>query len=800
MVTVETSPLAGLTVVEIGSSLPGALVGQFLADAGADVVVVERQGGSSLRRSAGWPALARGKHSVVLDLAADRPRFDGLVASADVVVSTLSIATTRRLDLEAEQLAAVNPAVVSAAITGWGSTGPWADLPGYEGLVMAKVGLFHAKRRMANRAGPAFVSVPYASWGAAHAALHGILAALVERESSGVGQHVEADLVRGLGSMDIWNWFTELIGVRWPGAYEVVDSFDETGEPASPLPYSLLVAPTKDGHWLQFAQTAPRLFHALLRELELGHLLDDPEWTGIPVLAEQDKRSRLWTMMIDKVRRKTLAEWEQVFARNNMIAAELFRTGREVLAHPQLGFDGRVAVADDPERGPVRQPSTLVHVDGAPLRPARPAPRLGSGDLPTASPRCAPASAAAAPPLSGVTVLEFATMYAAPYGATLLAELGARVIKIETPAGDEIRRLLPFPEAGGAKVMQGKESVAVDLTSPDGKRIVQELAARADIVLQAFRGDAAQRLGIDRATLRRYNPELIYVSAPGYGTTGEWGSRPAYAPSIGAAGGFALTDAPDAAGRAGSVAEIKRTALRLNQATSIAQVNADGVAAVAVASAMLLGLLARRRGRPMGELTTTMLASAAHMMVERTVDHPDQPDSPAVDAELMGTSALYRLYQAADGWVFLAAPTQRDWARLAGSLELEPDTRLATSEGRAEHDQQLRRLLAAKFATRSAAEWEKHLTAAGIGCVQVTQTTPELLFQTDESLASTYCVSAHHPVFDEHLRLAPLVSLSRSSPIAHGGCMAGEHTDDVLAELGYAAEAVARLRAAGVIA
>lgn len=338
---------------------------------------MEPPGGSPLRRTAGWPALARGKRSVPLDLRAEPERLRTLLAGADVLVCTLSPGTARDLGLTADALAARYPALVSAAITGWGRTGPWADLPGYEGLVMAKLGTFHAKRHMGNRPGPAFVSVPYASWGAAHGALQGILAALLERETSGRGQHVETDLVRGLTTLDCWNWYTELVGLRWPGAYEVVEAFDDEGEPVSRLPYTLLVVPTKDGHWLQFAQTAPRLFHAMLRELDLGHLLDAPEWAGLPAVATQDQRSRLWATMLERAGSRTLAEWEQALARNPMLAAERFRTGPEVLDHPQLALDGRVVVAEDPERGPVRQPSTLVHADGAPLRPPAPAPRRG---------------------------------------------------------------------------------------------------------------------------------------------------------------------------------------------------------------------------------------------------------------------------------------------------------------------------------------------------------------------------------------------------------------------------------------
>ena len=117
-------------------------------------------------------------------------------------------------------------------------------------------------------------------------------------------------------------------------------------------------------------------------------------------------------------------------------------------------------------------------------------------------------------------MLEFGSMFAGPYGATLLADLGARVIKVEPLEGDNIRNLVAFPEAGGAKVLQGKESVAIDFTKPEGLELVYELAKRSDIVLQCFRGKAAERAKIDEASLRAVNPDLAFVTTSGYGVDG----------------------------------------------------------------------------------------------------------------------------------------------------------------------------------------------------------------------------------------------------------------------------------------
>jgi crotonobetainyl-CoA:carnitine CoA-transferase CaiB-like acyl-CoA transferase len=804
-------PLAGISVVDLSATLPGAFATQFLADSGADVILVEPPGGSPLRTLAGWPALARGKRSVVLDLddAADRATLDGLLAGADVLVTTFAPAASERLGLTAGRLAEVNPRLVSAAITGWGSTGPWRDLKGYEGLVMAKLGYFHAKRQTTSRPGPGFISVPYASWSAAHAALQGIMAALLEREQSGRGQHVEADLVRGVATLDTWQWFTDLVGQRWPDAYVTVASFDEQGRPAGQLIFPLLIALTKDGHWLQFAQVESRLFRAFLVELSLAPLLAEPKWKKFPELATE-LLEEFWELMLQRVSERTLAEWEQVFATNPNISAELFRAGPATLDHPQLIHDGRVVHVEDPDLGPVRQASTLVHAGGGPLTALRPAPRLDEhADAVREAARAAvrtPVTGEPAPaglPLAGVTVLELGKMFAAPYGATLLGDLGARVIKVESLDGDHIRRLSPFPEVSGAKVMQGKESVTVDIATEDGLRIVRELARHSDVVLQSFRGGAAERLGLDEAALKAVHPDLVYLNAPGYGTDGPYAGRPAYAPSMGAAGGLVLTDVVSSPDGAWSLAEVKKTAVRLLAGSAVAEVQADGVSALAVATGMLLGLLAARRGRPLSNMTTTMIASASHILTDWNVDYAGRPASPAVDPGGHGFSALYRMYRAADGWVFLAAPGEHEWTDLAAALKahvaLEADQRFASARERAGNDAALADVLGSVFATGRKAEWETELTAAGIGCVAVAEHSPALTLMSDEWFAAGYSATAMSPIFDEHRRVAPATGFSRSATKADGGCMLGQHTDAVLREIGYDEAQIADLRQRQVI-
>jgi crotonobetainyl-CoA:carnitine CoA-transferase CaiB-like acyl-CoA transferase len=804
-------PLADLVVVDLSTTLPGAQATQFLADCGAEVIMVEPPDGSPLRELAGWPALLRGKRSVTLDLHddTDLQRLRALLRRADVMVSTMRPATAERIGLTDDALSKAYPRLVAATITGWGSTGPFRDYKGWEALVMAKTGVMHEKRGLATRPGPAFTTFSYASWGAAHAAVQGVLAALLERETSGRGQTVETNLVTGMGSMDPYNWFYEMVLERFPGAFEPMDAaYDDLGRPQAYLIYALLVCPTKDGRWLQFAQVSPKLIGAWLTELDLVKELADPKWQGFPMLPTPELRTEWWDMMIERVGARTLAEWQQAMVDNVDLSGELFRSPQDSLDHPQTAHEGRAATVVDPDLGPVRQPSTLIHADGKPLTELRPAPRPGEHNHSVAfdcvvDAATSPREHRDTPPLTGVTVLEFGSMFAGPYGATLLADLGARVIKVEPLAGDNIRNLVAFPEAGGAKVLQGKESVAIDFTRPEGLGLVYELARRSDIVLQCFRGKAAERSKIDEASLRAVNPGLAFVTTSGYGVDGPFAHRAAYAPSVGAASGLALIDSHDTGEPPADLDDLHRRAVKLHAGGAVPAVQSDGIAAHGVASALLVALYARRRGRTLTNVVTTMLGTVQQAMIGYNASYAARPADAPADELFFGMNAVYRMYGAADGYVFLAAPLPREWPALTKAMspyvDLHADERFADVDSRAVHDNELTAALATVFATKSKREWEHELSAQDVGCVEVVEANSELVLQTDPYYEAGYAVDAHSPIFDEHRRLAPLCTFSRSRGRADAGCTIGQHTDAVLREIGLNEVTIADLRANEIV-
>ena len=813
-------PFDHLRVLDLSPDRIGAQVSQFFADFGADVIWVEPPGGSAMRREAAFPFWGRGKRSIVLDIdnEDDRDMVRRLAVGADVLIETSKPGQLDAVGLGYADLAAENPSLIYTSVTAFGRQGPYVDTPVDEDLVLAKLGVNHGFGRMSPYDDPPFVVAPFAAFSASQVALHGTLAALYERGDSGIGQRVETSLAQAFTTLDTWSWFEYLITQRWPGAYTPVDAFDEQGRPASPFAFALLVAQTADGSWLQFASVAPHLFMAMMKALDLEWMFTDERWQGAPLFDEADKRFDFWTHMLEAARKKTLAQWEQVFENDHDAFAEQFRNGPVALEHPQLVHDGMVADVEDAERGIVRQPGALVKAAATPARIDRSAPTLDEhrgeimeealsvGAATQSGARATPGEAANGLPLAGVTILELAVLFAAPHGTTMLTDLGARVIKVEQMSGDPIRTIIPFPESGGAKVMQGKESICVDLSTPEGLAIAHEIAKDVDVVVQGFRAGAVQRMQLDYETVKQLNPDVVYVNAPGYGVDGPYGDRPAYAPSIGAASGIPLANAGATAPERSdlTINQICDASRRLSAANASANAQADGFAALGVASTILFGLVARRAGAGGQELFSSMLNTGAHAMSAQAVTYPGAPPAPDAGDHLQGLGPLHRIYAASEGYVMLVADGDDVWEPLASALadqvDLRADERFADAAARAANAAALAETLADMFRSRPAAAWEADLLPQGIGCVALhTGTIEEKLGDEAFGRASGYVVDVVHPTFDEHPRLAPYIRFSRSVTQARPGVVAGQHTDALLAELGKTDEEIADLRQQEVV-
>jgi len=779
--------LEGLRVVEIGSSASVAVAGLVLADNGADVICVEPPSGNALRSHSAFAMWARGKRSLVADLSTDagRTELDARLVDADVLLVGLKPAAVDRFGLDPERLAATHPRLVQCAVSGFGARGPFRDVAVWDGIVSARGGRMQQFASLHAGERPAYVAVPVASHAAGMLALQGVLGALRERERTGRGQRLETSLLQALTVYDMMSWFP---GASWEPRYVAIPF----------ISYS--VARTAAGVWVQFAQNGPRLFGALLRVLDLDPSVSPPmDLRGQNVEQLHAFRSALQERMLTR----TWPEWQKIFADEREISVEPMLLPGEALDHPQLATTG-----DSIEIDGVRQLGPLIRLSETPGRPGRCAPQLddaaGGGWASPALVGAEPSETSASGGLfEGVTLLEFATWIATPFGATLMADLGARVIKVEPLDGDPMRG----PAAVGTKMVQGKESIALDLKTPEGREIAHRLVARADALAHNYRPGVPERLGIDWQTLCQINPRLVYLYGASYGSTGPMSSKPAFHVTAGAISGGARAqagaDALPPADTPLSLGEIARLSRRLELAN---EGNPDFNAAAGVAAALALGLYTRERTGRGQALETRMMLSNAYTNSKDFIDFEGRPAREFPDAQLLGLGALYRLYPTAQGWVFLAAPSQRDFERLcaaAGCRALCEDERFASAESRLRHDAALADELVQRFATRGADDWARHLTDHGVACVRADEGPPaRWIYQhPDAERLGWYTeVAEHDSAQGAYRRYGKLVTQDRETSPLRGAFRAGEHTRALLMELDYGEAEITALLERGVVA
>jgi crotonobetainyl-CoA:carnitine CoA-transferase CaiB-like acyl-CoA transferase len=414
----------------------------------------------------------------------------------------------------------------------------------------------------------------------------------------------------------------------------------------------------------------------------------------------------------------------------------------------------------------------------------------------------APAAESTPPahPFAGLLVLDFAGWLAAPFGTSLIADLGARVIKVESLAGDEYRGR---GQARG-RTFQGKESLCIDLKNAEGRALMHRLIARADGLMHNMRGDAAERLGIDYATVRGLNPEIVYLYAGSYGSTGPGAGRAAFHPTAGALAGGALWqlgrgNEPPPADEPLTIAEIDDWSLRLFRAN---EGSPDVSAALGVGTALALALYHKERTGEGQYLETSMLISNAYVASDDFLRYAGKPPRREADRYLRGLHALCRLYRTAAGWLFLDCQTEGEWRALGRALEradLLDDPRFRDVESRLVHDAALVAALAQAFAARRASDWETALPAAGVPAVAADGAGGDFFLTDPSLLAEQLTVKTEHPTLGAFYRPGPPALFSRTPARAEPAHALGEDTGAILTELGLAAGEIARLEQAGVI-
>jgi len=385
------------------------------------------------------------------------------------------------------------------------------------------------------------------------------------------------------------------------------------------------------------------------------------------------------------------------------------------------------------------------------------------------------------PPLDGLKVVDFSRIFAGPLCTMTLGDFGADVVKVESPAGDEARAFGP-PWLGGEgmnfmALNRNKRSVVLDLKHEQGREVAKRLCEHADVVIENFRPGVAERLGIGYEQLAAANAGLIYCSVSGFGRLGPQSDRPAL--------DLVLQGAAGVMDRQGGGVEPKLLVITV----------ADCYAAALATQGILAALLARARDGVGQQLEVTLfqalLAAQSYRIISPATDPPELPAWQDV--------APYQAFQTADGWITLAVVTDRSWQAFCSALELETlrdDARFATNPARVEHQDELAAALTPVLAAYLSEEALDRLDAAGVPSGRVQRV--EDLFFDEHVLANGLIVEMEHPTAGKVWTLGlPVQFAGTPGVIERPAPLLGEHTDEVLAELGYDAGTITEIRSSG---
>ncbi|MGW4724522.1 CaiB/BaiF CoA transferase family protein [Streptomyces sp. NPDC004291] len=392
-------------------------------------------------------------------------------------------------------------------------------------------------------------------------------------------------------------------------------------------------------------------------------------------------------------------------------------------------------------------------------------------------------------PLEGITVVAVEQAVAAPFATRQLADLGARVVKVERPDGGDFARGYDTAARGLASHFvwcnRGKESVAIDLKDPRGLALVRRLTAGADVFVQNLAQGAAARLGLDAATLCAAHPRLIAVDVSGYGAEGPYAHRRAYDMLVQCEAGLvSVTGTPEQPVKSGIPA-------------------ADIAAGMYAFSGVLAALVRRGTTGRGGPVEVSLLDALAEWMGHPLHHGAHGGEAPARTGLAHAVIAPYDAYPTADGGlVLLSVQNDREWRRLAGQVLGRPgladDPAFATNAARVAGRAATDAAVAAALAPLTAEEALARLDAAGIACARLNSVAE--LADHPQLTARDRWREVESPVGPLRTLLPPIVFPDAPEPRMDRIPALGQDTDEVLAGLGLREAEVKELRDAGVIA
>jgi len=711
---------AGVRVLDFARGTPGSLAAMLLADYGAEVLKVHAPQVDDPPDARMW---GRNKKLLALDLAkpADVRRAEALLAGADVAIFDTTPNEDAAHAFNEAVCRKLNPALVRAWLPPYGHAGDESELP------IASHLLLSAMTAVAFRQGsyadqPVCLIAPLLHYGQGVLAAASIAASLIARKRNGAGRNLR---VSGLDTVSQMNGATRDVGA----------SAQAVSRPVGGGPHYRLYS-GGDGKWLFLGSLFPPFIDNA--RIALGMAPREGDGMGDEPL------------YIAAFATKTRDEWVAIMREAGVPCAPVGENADWFKSEPVAANALAVRVGDVDMPG---LPAQLSATPGAIRHGLEPA-----GDVAwDARAATAPAQADTAP-LAGFRVLDMGVVIAGASAGAILSNLGADVLKIEGADGD------PFRSSGlvSAAFNRGKRAFTLDLKNEKGKALFLHAARGADVVLDNFRLGVRTRLGIDYPAVQAVNPRIVSCSITAYGRKGARAPWPGFDPLLQAESGL-----------------VQRQGGRGKEPV-YHQIAVNDVASAAVTAFSILAALHAREANGAGQEVITSLASQSVFYQARAfTTYPGSPEIDDGDRDCIGTAALKRFYQCADGWIAIDC---RDASSVA-ALQRTLGVTLPAHALSAERFSDVADVLAVAFASRSVGEIAPALRAAGVAATKARR--------SDDSYVDPYLAANAYFLQFDHKEFGRILGVTgygasggKTHTFSRPSPLLGEHTREVLKELG----------------
>ena len=795
--------LDGIRVLDLTWGSAGPLGVLLMAEQGADVIKVEPPDGDPFRSHeatgyAGYKVWTRSRRSVRCNLksAAGRAAFLELAKTTDVVVESYRPGVLDRLGIGWNELHEVNPRLVLVSVPGYPAGHRNAARPGYDALVQAAAGAQWEQPGW--RPGPIFLSMPLPSVGAIFLVASGALSGLLAREETGRGQHVQTSLLQGvwLYSTQIWQW----------------------AEHADAAVYGLMAKSHPPGvHQPMIFECAEREFcHvSVMSGMTPTKTLDDILGTD-PIPADQlDGLLPLQQQnLMNERRREAFKGWNRAELIAELIAcnhiAEAIVEPEDQFAHPQLQANAMVATVEDPDLGATTQIGVPIHLLGTPGAIRSGQPRVGehdaevwaevgisgdalgtvtgtarrggdddgavkaggSGGATTRARLRLPDGEPEHHALGKYRLIDFGQYLAGPFGPMILGDLGMDVLKVEPVTGDGMR-MAAMPFFG---CQRGKRDLALDLKSPEGLEIALALVGTADVVHHNMTKGTAARLGIDYAACKGARDDVVYCNTYAYGLEGPLSHFGGLDPLYQASSGI---EHELGAAHHGHDPLYYRYGM------------CDAANALLSIVGVLEALVHRERTGEGQELWTSLMDGGAVFSSDTLLLPGGTPAMrPKLDAGQHGFDWAYRLYETDDNWICIAALTPEDRKRFLTAMGIDPSVTADPTPA-----------IENAMHTQNAVMWSHTLDDAGVPNEVSLDNQNGMVGLFDADLERLGMVAEYeHPSMGRMRQFGELIHFSETPGLIRGPApRVGEHSREILEDLGFSGKDQDALKAKGVV-